>query len=165
VFKLSGVVALAGSRVLPASGAALVVRVASSLASCGNSFAVGCCVGADAALLSAVPGIVPPSLVRCLAAFGPGGAGAGPASAVSGVSAFARSGGLVRWWAGGPASVPLGVRLAVRTRGLSLRPMPGWWCFSVLPVPVVRSWLAAAPFRGAYRCWPIQSAFPALNCR
>jgi len=109
---------VAGSRALPASGRALVVRMASDLAVRGASFVVGCCSGADAALLSAVPGSVPPSLVRCLAAFGPGGAGAGHASAVSSVSAFARSGGLVRWWAGGPASVPLGVRLAVRTRAV-----------------------------------------------
>jgi hypothetical protein len=118
VFKLPGVVALAGSRDLPASGSALVVRVASDLAAAGASFAVGCCAGADAALLSAVPGFVPPSLVRCLSAFGPGGAGSGRFSAVGAVSAFAGSGGFVQWWAGGPASVPFRARLAVRTRAM-----------------------------------------------
>lgn len=111
-------VALAGSRVMPASGSALAVRVASDLAAGGASFVVGCCSGADAALLSAVPGFVPPSLVRCLAAFGPGGVGAGPASAVAQVSAFAGAGGSVQWWAGGPASVPLRARLANRTRAV-----------------------------------------------
>lgn len=118
MFKLPGVVALAGSRVLPASGSALVVRVASDLAAGGASFVVGCCSGADAALLSAVPGSVPPSLVCCLCAFGTGGMGSGPASAVGAVSSFVHCGGTVQWWAGGPASVPLRVRLAVRTRAV-----------------------------------------------
>ncbi|MGZ8182291.1 MAG: hypothetical protein ACXWT1_10060 [Methylobacter sp.] len=118
MFSLPGVVALAGSRVLPASGSALVVRVASDLAAGGASFVVGCCSGADAALLSAVPGFMPPSLVRCLAAFGPGGAGSGRFSAAGTVSGFAGSGGSVQWWAGGSASVPLRVRLAVRTRAV-----------------------------------------------
>ncbi|MBE0435237.1 MAG: hypothetical protein IBX56_05465 [Methylomicrobium sp.] len=118
MFKLPGVVAVAGSRALPASGSALVVRVVSDLAASGASFVVGCCSGADAALLSAVPGSLPPSLVRCLAAFGPGGVGSGPASAVDRVAKFAGSGGSVQWWAGGPASVPLRVRLAARTRAV-----------------------------------------------
>ena len=111
-------VAVAGSRHLPAAGSALVVRVASDLAASGASFVVGCCSGADAALLSAVPSFLPPSLVRCLAAFGPGGVGAGPASAVAQVSAFAAADGSVQWWAGGPASAPLRSRLADRTRAV-----------------------------------------------
>jgi len=115
---LKGVVAVAGSRALPASGSALVVRVTADLAAGGASFVVGCCSGADAALLSAVPGSVPPSLVRCLAAFGPGGMGAGSASAAAQVAAFAGSGGVVQWWAGGPASSPLRSRLADRTRAV-----------------------------------------------
>lgn len=118
MFSLPGVVAVAGSRVLPASGSALVIRVASDLAARGASFVVGCCSGADAAVLSAVPGLIPPSLVRCLAAFGSGGSGAGPASAVAQVSAFAVAGGPVQWWAGGSASVALRVRLAARTRAV-----------------------------------------------
>jgi hypothetical protein len=118
VFRLPGVLAVAGSRTLPASGSALVVRVASDLAAGGASFVVGCCSGADAALLSAVPGFLPPSLMRCLAAFGPDGMGAGPASAVAQVSAFAAAGGSVQWWAGGPASAPLRSRLADRTRAV-----------------------------------------------
>jgi hypothetical protein len=112
------VVAVAGSRTLPTAGAALVVRVASDLAAGGASLAVGCCSGADAALLSAVPGSVPPSLVHCFAAFGPGGEGAGQFSAVAAVQVFAASGGSVCWWAGGSASVPLRSRLAGRTRAV-----------------------------------------------
>lgn len=118
MFNLPGLVAVAGSRVLPAYGSALVVRVVADLAAGGASFVVGCCSGADAALLSAVPGSVPPSLVRCFAAFGPGGIGAGQFSAVAQVLAFARSGGAVQWWAGGPVSVPLRARLADRTRAV-----------------------------------------------
>ncbi len=118
MFKLPGVVAVAGSRVLPASGSALVVRVAADLAAGGAAFVVGCCTGADAALLSAVPGSVPPSLVQCFAAFGPGGVGAGQFSAVAALASFAGSGGSVQWWAGGPASVPLRGRLATRTRAV-----------------------------------------------
>lgn len=119
VFSLPGVVAVAGSRHLPAVGSTLVVRVASVLAASGSSFVVGCCSGADAALLSAVPGSVPPSLVRCLCAFGPGGVGSGSFSAVDRVVKFAGSGGVVQWWAGGPASVPLHARLADRTRAVA----------------------------------------------
>lgn len=118
MFSSPGVVAVAGSRALPASGSALVVRAASALAASGHSFVVGCCSGADAALLSVVPGFVPSSRVRCFAAFGPGGQGSGPFSAVATVQAFAASGGSVRWWAGGPASLPLRVRLASRTRAV-----------------------------------------------
>jgi hypothetical protein len=118
VFRLPGVVAVAGSRALPAAGSALVVRVASDLAAGGASLAVGCCSGADAALLSAVPGSVPPSMVHCFAAFGPGGEGVGPFSAAAAVQAFAAAGGSVSWWAGGPASVQLRSRLAGRTRAV-----------------------------------------------
>lgn len=118
MFNFPGVLAVAGSRALPAFGSALVVRVASLFAANGASFVVGCCTGADAALLSAVPGAVPPSLVRCLAAFGPSGAGACSASATKAVFSFISSGGSVAWWAGGAASVPLRSRLANRTRSV-----------------------------------------------
>lgn len=118
MFRLPGVIAVAGSRVLPAAGSELVARVASDLAAGGASFIVGCCCGADAALLSSAPGSLPPSLVRCLAAFGPGGIGAGPFSAVAQVAKFASVGGSVQWWAGGPGSTPLWVRLADRTRAV-----------------------------------------------
>jgi hypothetical protein len=71
-------------------------------------------VGADAAVLSAG---LPPSAVRCFAAFGPGPgfAGSWRGSAASAVGRFAATGGAVVWWAGGPASVPLPARLAART--------------------------------------------------
>lgn len=133
MFRLPGVIAVAGSRRLPAAGSALVARVASDLAGRGASFVVGCCCGADAALLSAVPGSVPPSLVRCLAAFGPDGIGSGPFSAVGQVAKFAQVGGSVRWWAGGPVSTPLWVRLADRTRAVVGQASAGLVVFFVSP--------------------------------
>ncbi len=109
------VVALAGSRSLPVSGRARVAEVAAGLLESGCSLVVGCCVGADEAVLSACSADSP---VSVLAAFGPGGEGAGPASAVGSVLAFARAGGAVSWWAGGGPAVPLRVRLAARTQAV-----------------------------------------------
>jgi hypothetical protein len=112
------VVALAGSRSLPAGGAALVSRVAGALVRSSRSLVVGCCAGADAAVLTSSAAI--PGCVRCLCAFGPGGVGAGPASAVAAVQFFAAAGGSVYWWAGGSSALPLRVRLAARTRAVVL---------------------------------------------
>jgi hypothetical protein len=113
---VSAVVALAGSRRLPPGGAALAARVARGLLGSGRSLVLGCCVGADVAALAACPVGVP---VRVLAAFGPGGSGAGRHSAVAQVRAFAAAGGAVSWWAGGGPAVPLAWRLAARTRAVA----------------------------------------------
>jgi hypothetical protein len=110
------VVALAGPRDLPGAEAARVGEVARALVGAGRSLAVGCCVGADeAALQEAGPGS---PAVRVLAAWGPAGEGAGPASAVASVLAHEAAGGPVAWWAGGGAAVPLRARLAARTRAV-----------------------------------------------
>jgi hypothetical protein len=109
-----GVVAVAGSRLLPPGGAQRVAGVARSLVAAGGSLVVGCAVGADAAVVAAVP----PAALQVLAAFGPGGAGAWAGSAVSTVRAFAAAGGAVVWWAGGGPAVPLRARLAARTRAV-----------------------------------------------
>ena len=108
------VVALAGSRSLPPGGAALVARVAGALVRSGSALVVGCATGADAAVISSAP----VGQVQCLAAFGPGGAGACRVSAVSQVVAHAASGGQVQWWAGGGVSLPLPVRLSRRTQAV-----------------------------------------------
>lgn len=133
-----GVVAVAGSRALPAGGAALVAEAARFLAGSGCSLVVGCCRGADAAVLSAVPA----TRVRVLCAFGPAGQGAGSASAVGPVLAFAASGGAVAWWAGGGAAVPLFARLARRTRAVVLSASSGLVLFPSSPESR-GSWLAA----------------------
>ncbi|NOR70656.1 MAG: hypothetical protein GQ532_13350 [Methylomarinum sp.] len=116
MFNLPGIVAVAGSRIIPASGSALIVQITSELAASGSSFVVGCCSGADAALLSAIPGSIPPSMVSCLAAFNSNGIGAAPSSAIDQVFKFSRSGGSVEWLAGGSLSVLPWVRLANRTK-------------------------------------------------
>jgi hypothetical protein len=107
-------VAVAGSRSLSGAGLALVAPVCRSVLASGRSLAVGCAVGADAAVLSAG---LPVSAVQCFAAFGrgPGFAGAWRGSAASAVGRFAADGGRVSWLAGGPLSVPLCARLASRT--------------------------------------------------
>jgi hypothetical protein len=111
VVSVSGVVAFAGSRSLPSAFSPLVGRVVRSVVASGRSVSVGCCVGADQFALTALPA----GSGSCFAAFGPGGVGACSVSAVPAVSAFAVSGGVVSWLAGGPSSVALPVRLAVRT--------------------------------------------------
>ena len=129
-----GVVAVAGSRALPASAAPLVASVCRSVLASGRSLAVGCATGADALVLSAG---LPPSAVRCFAAFGPGAfgpLGACSLSAVSAVAAHVRSGGSVRWWAGGGLGVPLGVRLANRTRAVVAEASAGCVVFFATPL-------------------------------
>lgn len=116
-----GVVALAGSRSLSPIGAAVVAGVSSSLAAAGFSVAVGCCVGADSAVLSSVPS----SALRVFAAFGPvsppwaaarySAPGACALSAVAEVARALLGGAVVSWWAGGGPSVPLRARLAARS--------------------------------------------------
>jgi len=116
VFNQHGIVAVAGSRAMPANGSALIIQITSELAARGSSFVVGCCSGADEALLSAVPESIPPSMVRCLSAFSSKGEGAAPSSAVNQVFKFSRSGGVVEWLSGGSLSVLPWVRLANRTK-------------------------------------------------
>lgn len=109
-----GVVAVAGSRSLPAAFAPLVRRVVRAVVRSGHSVAVGCCVGADSFALSALP----VGAGCCFAAFGLGGVGACSLSAVEVVADHATNGGSVHWWAGGSAAVALPVRLAARTHAV-----------------------------------------------
>lgn len=111
VVSVSGVVAFAGSRSLSPRFAPLVASVVGSVVRSGRSMSVGCCVGADAFALAAVP----VGSGMCFAAFGPGGVGSCSLSAVTAVSAVASCGGVVSWWSGGSASVALPARLAART--------------------------------------------------
>jgi len=107
-----GVVALAGSRSLPAGGARLVSSVVGALVASGCALVCGCATGADAAVIRSAP---PVGSLRVFAAFGPDGSGsAGSVSAVSVVQQFARRGGWVRWWSGRQRGL-LRVRLAART--------------------------------------------------
>ncbi len=116
MFNQPGIVAVAGSRNISASSSVLIVQTTSALAADGFSFVVGCCSGADAALLSAVPRVIPPSFIQCFAAFNADGMGLAPSSAIDQVVKFSHSGGCVKWLAGGSLSIPPWVRLANRTK-------------------------------------------------
>jgi hypothetical protein len=111
--------------------------VAAVLAADPAAVAVGCCVGADAAVLSALvaAGVAP--RVRVFAAFGPDGAGACGASSVAGVAAARRAGAAVSWWSGGGPRVPLRGRLAQRSLALvrSLAPAGALVAFVATPPP------------------------------
>lgn len=111
---VAGVVAFAGSRALPVSFAPQVATAVRSVLRSGRSVSVGCCVGLDFAVLSALCAASPRS-GSCFAVFGADGGGACSLSAVSAVSVFAAAGGAVSWWAGGDLSVPLPARLAIRS--------------------------------------------------
>jgi len=128
--------AVAGSRRLPIGGAAVICAALDALAP--DRVAVGCCVGADAAVLTSA--LAPRLLV--FAAFGPGGSGACSLSAVSAVAHAAAAGAVVRWWAGGGPSVPLRARLAARTRSVVAAASAGLLLFPASPSSR-GSWLAA----------------------
>jgi hypothetical protein len=146
VARPPGVVAVAGSRSLPPQASALVAAVCRALVVSGRSLVVGCCSGADAAVLGCAVASsgrgIPAARVSCLCAFGPGGSGAGPVSAVSAVEAFAAVGGSVAWWSGGSAAVPLRARLAARTRAVVAQASAG--CVVFFGSPSSRGSLLAA---------------------
>jgi predicted Rossmann fold nucleotide-binding protein DprA/Smf involved in DNA uptake len=159
-----GVVALAGSRSLPAGGARLVSSVVGDLVASGCQLVCGCATGADAAVISSAP----VSALRVFAAFGPDGSGsAGSVSAVSVVRQFARRGGWVGWWSGGQRGL-LRVRLAARTRAVVSAADAGLVVFPASP-SARGSWLAArlAVGRGlpvvAFPLGFLPSALPSLG--
>lgn len=111
------VVTFGGSRSL-ASCPLAVAAVRSVLAS-GRRVSVGCAVGVDSVVVSSV---LAAGGASSLSVFAVGGFGAGGrplgfwrGSAVSAVSAAVRAGASVSWWAGGPSSLPLRVRLFGRS--------------------------------------------------
>ncbi len=110
------VVGFVGSRSLSSSFSGLVSSVVSSLPA-GSSVAVGCASGADTSVLSAAL-----SSGLSLSVFAVGsfcGSGFTPSfSAFPLVSRAASAGASVHWLAGGSLSLPLRVRLAVRSRSL-----------------------------------------------
>lgn len=128
--------AVAGSRSLPAGGAEVIAQAVAALPS--GPVAVGCCVGADAAVLAALPA----SRLAVFAAFGPGGQGACSLSSVGPVGMAAAAGAAVTWWAGGGPAVPLPARLAARTRAVVGAASSGLLLFPASPSSR-GSWLAA----------------------
>ena len=101
----------AGSRGLPSSTSGLVSSVVSAVLSSGASVAVGCCGGADQAVLSCLPSGAPVSVFAVGSASGAGfWSGSAPLSLLRRFP--------VRWLSGGPLSVPLRGRLARRSDAL-----------------------------------------------
>ena len=128
-------VALGGSRNLPNSANALVGRVAAALTRGGRRLAVGCCIGADqAVLLAVINGTVPVGSVEIFAAFGPHGQGAAATAAVTAVAAAERAGAWVHRWAGGEPPVPVHARLAGRSREVVAASPAGIVVFMSSPV-------------------------------
>jgi len=112
------VVGFSGGRALSGPPAALVARVASAVLGAGSPVFVGCALGADLAVLSALASS-PVAGSRVFAAFGPGGVGVGSSSAPASVALAAFAGVPVSWWAGGGGpAVPLRGRLAARSLAL-----------------------------------------------
>lgn len=110
-------VCVAGSRDLSAAWGSRVAAVVQSLLGSGRGVVVGCAAGADALALQAAlafPGASAASLA-VFAAGGPDGSGFWAGSAFPLVArAAGMAPGCVRWWAGGPASLPLPARLVGR---------------------------------------------------
>jgi hypothetical protein len=127
-----GVVAVAGSCSLPPEASVVVSAAARELVAGGCSIVVGCCAGADAAVLAALAGAggcAARAPLRVLAAFGPVSPPWPAAhytapgvsrdySAVAAVADALLAGADVRWWVGGGPSVPLRARLSRRTRAV-----------------------------------------------
>lgn len=113
---MAGVVALVGGRRLSGPASRHLQALAVRLVREGHGLVMGCCQGADQAVIEAVlAGRLPPEALRVMAAFGADGRGIGPWSAHTRVAAFAARGGRVCWWAGGGPRVPLSERLRHRT--------------------------------------------------
>lgn len=139
-----GFVLFCGSRGLAGAGfSALVGRVVASVLASGRAVRVGCCLGADAAVLSAVLQQGGASRLSVFSAFGPGGQGACSLSAVSLVASCAAAGVSVRWWAGGGPRVPLRARLVARSVALSSSPLAGVVAFFASPGSA-GTWLACS---------------------
>ncbi len=136
-------VVLGGSRSLSAAALPLVSRVVGALAAAGASaWSVGCCSGGDALALSALRSAGLSSAVSVFAVGGPGAAGSlvgfWSGSALGVVSAALAAGARPVWWAGGPAAVPLRVRLARRSAAC-VRSVP------CSPRSSVAVWLLSSP--------------------
>ena len=118
-----GAFAIGGSRSLSLAGQALATAATAALLGAGYRLVVGCCVGADAAVIRSALGTGHARQLHILSAFGPitpsragfGAAGTCNLSAVSAVQAARLAGAQVTPWAGGGADLAITQRLALRT--------------------------------------------------
>jgi len=118
---MSNLCSFGGSRSLPDRFAPFVARVVAAWVASGGFVSVGCAVGADAAVVSAfLSSPLSPVALRVFCVGGPGPSGSlsgfwsGSAlSVLSSLWSFFPS--ALRFWAGGPVSVPLRARLVRRS--------------------------------------------------
>ena len=110
---------ICGGRYLTAKWLPLASRIGRGALADGLTLATGCCIGADALIMSAslIGGWA--DRLEVLAAFGPDGAGAVDASALNLVQLTAAAGANVRWWIGGGPTMPPAARLIRRTTALA----------------------------------------------
>lgn len=108
-------VGFAGSRSLPSSAGGLVSSVVGAVVASGSPVAVGCCAGADALVLRSALAVG--ASVSLFAVGGPSGSGFWSGSC-AGLLSLASRCASVSWFAGGPLSVPLRARLALRSSAL-----------------------------------------------
>lgn len=110
-----------GSRELldTSNNRALVQRVVGNIGHVERLIGVGCASGADALCLDVLLKHGPADLLTIFTAFDVDGNGAaGAASNVRGVQRAATQGAQLRWLSGGGLHLPVGERLATRTRAL-----------------------------------------------
>lgn len=152
----SSAVAFSGSRAvasspLMAAAASIAVREVSAA---GGLVSVGCCIGADAAVLNSAVSLGLAPSVSIYAAFGPGAMGAVSLSNWDGVYRASDSGATVHWWAGGDQNVPLRARLVNRSLAC-IRSASVLVAFVVgpLPVPFAVGRSSSWPWAGGSGSW------------
>ena len=123
VMSISGVWAVGGSRSLSRSGQAVAQYVVSELLTSGERLAVGCCLGADAAVIGAAVHDGHARRLQIFSVFGPlavsrgavAAAGVCASSAVGTVAAAVDLGASITPWAGGGPDLHIKARLRNRT--------------------------------------------------
>lgn len=105
---------LAGSRSLQLPSSQ-VAQVTLATLQAGHTIRVGCCIGADQAVINSAMAAGGASFLVVFAIFTASGRGACSLSAVQTVQAAGNLGASVRYLAGGPLNVPLAARLISRS--------------------------------------------------
>lgn len=160
---VSGTFAIGGSRALSLAGQALAAHATHLLLAAGYRLTVGCCLGADQAVINAAVAIRAARQLHVLTAFGPvvasraGYAAAGTyrLSAVSAIAAARAAGARITPWAGGPVDLPLANRLACRTTRVSTFANVGGLVVLDGPIGPGSLRLVAAVARRGLPCWAL----------
>ena len=159
------VAGICGSRKLSGKWVGLAARVGKGATAAGLDIATGCCIGADALIMSASILGHWADRLTVLAAFGPNGAGAVDASAVSLAQAAQVAGAAVKFWMGGGPKLPAAARLIRRTSALAAytggqpnAPMIGFMA-DACPADMSPARLAAGTGSGSWACLRLAAAY------